>query len=168
MPKRLPHPWRLLLLSLPLAAALVMWVRSHRGEDYPQAHFGYWGVAGYSTAGGVRFSVAHYAERHNGVHWEVADHVGSYAGGNGPGWLGFCVDAERSGHWYGLTLPYYFIAAACAAAPVLSVARQLRKRRPGLCPRCGYDLRATPDRCPECGAAPLGTDEYVTPGATRG
>jgi hypothetical protein len=55
--------------------------------------------------------------------------------------------------------PYWSIILPAAIAPAARAARRFRRRRairPGLCPMCGYDLRATPDRCPECGtnAAP--------------
>ncbi len=33
----------------------------------------------------------------------------------------------------------------------ISRSRRRWRTRPGMCPRCGYDLRATPGNCPECG-----------------
>jgi hypothetical protein len=55
-----------------------------------------------------------------------------------------------------LSLPAWLPAILFSVLPVrwlTNVMRQRRLRRLGRCPACGYDLRATPDRCPECGRA---------------
>ena len=53
-----------------------------------------------------------------------------------------------------LTAPHVVWAMlfALPGAGIMAVQRRRRRRNArGLCPNCGYDLRATPDRCPECG-----------------
>jgi hypothetical protein len=54
--------------------------------------------------------------------------------------------------------PLFFAAWGVVAAMIYGLtqldrlpSRTGRRIRQGLCPNCGYDLRATPHRCPECG-----------------
>jgi hypothetical protein len=55
-----------------------------------------------------------------------------------------------------LSFPLWMLALLLALPTVgrlVAGARRRKRRARGLCPSCGYDLRATPGRCPECGAA---------------
>jgi len=45
---------------------------------------------------------------------------------------------------------------ALTACAVWNYIAKSRRSREGFCAVCGYDLRATPQRCPECGAIPSG------------
>jgi hypothetical protein len=64
----------------------------------------------------------------------------------------------RSYHHWTLVIPYWILFVAAAAPPTWRAVRAVHRRRsrrlqPGCCRKCGYDLRATPERCPECGLA---------------
>jgi hypothetical protein len=54
-----------------------------------------------------------------------------------------------------LIVPFAYWIGCFAMRPTMATLPGLHKilrRRRGACPACGYDLRATPERCPECGA----------------
>ena len=75
--------------------------------------------------------------------------------------FGFHRDASPAGaEWpiyeWRIATPLWAVALASGVLPAARLVSRLcrrRRGRSGLCPSCGYDLRATPDRCPECGEA---------------
>jgi hypothetical protein len=59
-------------------------------------------------------------------------------------------------------VPYWVVFVASVLPLTVLVGRDFRKehrRLNGLCARCGYDVRGSPGRCPECG------EETTTPSA---
>jgi hypothetical protein len=55
-----------------------------------------------------------------------------------------------------MRIPWWPILLLTGILPLkhlLVLATRVKPHRRGYCRNCGYDLRATPDRCPECGLA---------------
>ena len=67
------------------------------------------------------------------------------------------LDNTTGGRMYRVYFPFWGLTIVSLIAPgmvVIAYCRRRHRHRRGMCPRCGYDLRATAQRCPECGAVP--------------
>ena len=153
--RRLPR----LLLNAATAASLVLcaatsaaWVVSYFAYDA----IGFWPspadrrVYGMVSSHGTIY-VASLTEGSDGNRWLWRHDPGRTRGPLVAGTAGF---AFRREHGFLIGVPYWVVCPALAGLPAWRWARRRRSPTPGLCLQCGYDLRATPDRCPECGTIP--------------
>ena len=151
----------LLLLLCVVTASL--WVRSLRGTECVQTD-GPWVISG-----GGEFAVWYPSyirpAQPRYQRWPEVEAAGRYIElfcvGTHHEAMGAKVCLERVGtkgdFCIAVTGPYWALLSVAGIVPVVRFPFLLRRRRrksKGRCPTCGYDLRATPDRCPECGAVP--------------
>ncbi len=75
-------------------------------------------------------------------------------------------------HHRTLMIPAWLVALLLFVPSVFVLRRHWwlarHRNRAGLCPVCGYDLRASPNQCPECGATPGGAGAGVGGSAGAG
>jgi hypothetical protein len=67
--------------------------------------------------------------------------------------FGFATPSQFDNR-YRVVIPCWFLVLLCSVLPTswfLGYLKAKRLQGVGRCPSCGYDLRATPDQCPECG-----------------
>ena len=158
------------LSMLLCAAVLMLWVRSYWDTDFVgwSDHRQFFGAL--SMGGVLRFEHGGYGAGRAG--WDGV----SYPTPAGGLWGEVTARTRRGGVLRSLGLayarvdynfdgtmvrralyvPHWLAAAVMSVLPVLAIGARRRRRRsdPSICANCGYDLRATPGRCPECGVEP--------------
>src|SRR3954447_5637347 len=161
-------------VSLMLCVATVwLWVRSHHAcadqigwgrERQAGGDYVAWGVQ--SEAGLLIFSVMDVPRRSGGAYAGRYWHEMFLQPGRRmpPAF----TTTVRGGPATGLVLPHWAVAITTGLPVAVWLAGAYRRRvsrsrsSRGLCPSCGYDLRATRERCPECGAVPAGPGTGVS------
>ena len=163
-------------------AAMAAWVRSYQARDYiywswarPRTQLaivtyrGGWLASIYTPVVGALKNLL----LHPGAGWRQFapgsyDDVVGVSEGIFFNRLGFALDHRQTPAYAvrEIACPDWFIMLLTAMLPTVRLAgwrrraRRLRMRT-GLCRHCGYDCRATPERCPECGAVPTASTPKI-------
>ena len=159
----------LVILTLLCIVTAALWVRSYwwadslmlGGQDRPNRVFSSVPARLYFTS----INGCLYSER---FHWYSDKLTGKFDDYSPSDWFGFAVWSDSitlkihpgmapMSEW-GLRMPYWFPILLTGSLPSLGLVLVIRGRRrerrwgvEGRCRQCGYDLRASKDRCPECG-----------------
>jgi hypothetical protein len=149
---------------------VVLWVRSYWRLEVLSIRLSPARSVGFlSGRGGIRFQMLAGYREHGPWRWSsYHDSDVPYPNASTRDWHGFSAamstlrfPPKRAGaatiYHRMVTLPYLALTGAFAVLPLIALLRSRRTQRrsaEGCCAHCGYDLRATPNRCPECGAVP--------------
>ena len=161
-------------LSLLLCvAACALWVRSYwRGDSLnwgtPTGRAGVDSIQGRFIVGRVVVVPRELANTPRGWIFTSAPADEAVATMLRPNWEFATIQAarvrDRALTAEDVRVPHWHLALAAAVLPTwwwLRRRRDRRMRRLGHCLHCGYDLRATPGRCPECGAVSPAQDAHA-------
>jgi hypothetical protein len=134
------------LSALSLGLCVTMWVRSCWAADEWAVRSGarVWILRSYD--GRLEYLESRFSNASTG--WRTSRH-------HDPSSVYFQEWADQR-----IRVPYAALVAITACLALSRVITRAlkgyvrcRRSRSALCPACGYDLRASPERCPECGTA---------------